>query len=112
MKRKGSLAGSQLLKTNVMQVRLLLLEYYKELYQSIGLYEDNKAKINAFVLMVARDGSVNRLPLVGDAEKLDEDLVLEEPSRKKLPKLSEKRENKSYPETKEGRGKTEDRTGM
>ena len=106
MKRKGSLAGSQLLKTNVMQVRLLLLEYYKELYQSIGLYEDNKAKINAFVLMVARDGSVNRLPLVGDAEKLDEDLVLEEPSRKKLPKLSEKRENKD-PET-EGRGKTKD----
>lgn len=41
------------MKTNVMQVRLLLLEYYKELYQSIGLYEDNKAKINAFVLMVA-----------------------------------------------------------
>lgn len=76
MKRKGSLVGTQMRKNNTMKVKFMLLEYYKDLYQSIGLYEDNKVKINAFVLAVARDGGVSKLSLVGNAEKLDEELIL------------------------------------
>ncbi len=62
VKRKGSLVASELKKTSAVYVRLLLLEEYRRLYQSIGLYEDNKVKINAFVLSIAKDGHVSKIP--------------------------------------------------
>ncbi len=90
MKRKGSLVGTQLRKNNTVKLKFMLLEYYKDLYQSIGLYEDNKVKINGFVLAVAKDGNVNRLPLVGNAEKLDEELVLPKKEKQKKEKPEKK----------------------
>ena len=86
MKRKGSLVGMQMKKNNTVKLKFMLLEYYKDLYQSIGLYEDNKVKINGFVLAVAKDGGVNRIPIVGNAERLDEELVIPKKEKTGRPK--------------------------
>ena len=72
VKRKGSLVASELKKTSAVKVRLLLLEEYRRLYQSMGLYEDNKVKINGFVLAIAKDGHVSRMPGNKLSGKLEE----------------------------------------
>lgn len=81
MKRKGSLVNTDWKKPAAMKFKFQLLEAYKELYQSIGLYEENKVRINAFVVAFAKDGGVNRNPLSKKHQKLDnEDYIEETPS--------------------------------
>lgn len=58
-KRRGSLANSEWKKPEALRLKFRLLEMYKGLYQELGLYEENKLKINAFVVSVAKDGAVN-----------------------------------------------------
>ena len=43
-------------------------------------------KINGFVLAVAKDGGVNRIPIVGNAERLDEELVIPKKEKTGRPK--------------------------
>ena len=68
MKRKGSLVSTDWKKANAVLLKFRLLKEYKELYQSIGLYEENELKINAFVLSVAKDGNV-AIPMRPEPEK-------------------------------------------
>ena len=53
MKRKGSLVSTDWKKANAVKLKLRLLKDYKELYQSMDLYEENKLKIKAFAVSMA-----------------------------------------------------------
>ena len=77
MKRKGSLVSTDWKKANAVKLRFHLLKEYKELYQSMDLYEENKLRINAFVLSIAKDGGV-AVPLSRRRLKLDEEDYIED----------------------------------
>lgn len=77
MKRKGSLVSTDWKKANAVLLKFRLLKEYKELYQSIGLYEENELKINAFVLYVAKDGGV-AVPMSRKRQKLDKEDYIED----------------------------------
>lgn len=72
MKRKGSLVSTDWKKASTVTLKFRLLKEYKELYQSMGLYEENELRINAFVVAFAKDGGVAR-PLSRRRQKLDEE---------------------------------------
>ncbi|MBP3925819.1 MAG: DNA-deoxyinosine glycosylase [Clostridium sp.] len=72
MKRKGSIVSTDWKKANAVLLKFHLLKEYKELYQSMGLYEENELKINAFVLAIARDGGV-AAPMSRRRKKLEEE---------------------------------------
>ena len=57
MKRKGSLVSTEAVSTEAVKVKFELLEKYKDLYQSMGLYEEHKLKINSYIVAVAKDGA-------------------------------------------------------
>ncbi len=75
VKRKGSIATTDWKKANTVTLKFKLLKYYRELYQSIGLYEENELRINAFVIAVAKDGGVAG-PISKRRKKLDEEAVI------------------------------------
>ncbi len=77
MKRKGSLASTDWKKASVVKFKFRLLEVYKDLYQSMGLYEENKMQINAFAVAFAKDGNVAGR-LSKKRIKLDEEDYIEE----------------------------------
>lgn len=78
MKRKGSLANTEWKKATTVTLRFRLLESYKDLYQSMGLYKENELRINSFVLSIARDGGV-AAPLSRRRQKLEpEEYIAEE----------------------------------
>lgn len=77
MKRKGSLASIGWKKANALLLRRHLLHAYRELYQSMDLYEENKLRINAFVVSFAKDGTV-AAPMSRRRQKLDEEVYIED----------------------------------
>lgn len=77
MKRKGSLVSTDWKKANAVLLRFQLLKVYKDLYQSMGLYEENKLRINAFVVAIAKDGSV-AAPMSRRRRKLDQEDYIED----------------------------------
>lgn len=77
MKRKGSLASTDWKKANAVLLKFRLLKVYKELYQSMGLYEENKLRINAFVVSIAKDGGI-AAPMSRRRKKLDEEDYIED----------------------------------
>lgn len=77
MKRKGSIVSTDWKKANAMLLKFQLLREYKELYQSMDLYEENKLRINAYVLAIAKDGNV-AAPMSRRRKKLDEEAYIED----------------------------------
>lgn len=65
---------------NTLKVRSMLLRDYRKLYQELGLYEENKAKINAFLIAVARDGHVSKNPISRNNKKLDKTMIIKAPT--------------------------------
>ena len=55
MKRKGSLVATESVSVDAVKLKFELLEKYKDLYQSMGLYDEHKLKINSYILAVAKD---------------------------------------------------------
>ncbi len=55
-KRKGSLLSTQTTLRNTLQTKLELFEYYKSLYKALDLYDENRWKIQLFLLSAAQDG--------------------------------------------------------
>ena len=53
MKRKGSLVSTESVSVDAVKVRLELLEKYKAFYQSMGLYEEHRLKINSYIVAIA-----------------------------------------------------------
>lgn len=77
MKRKGSLVSTESVSVDAVKVRLELLEKYKAFYQSMGLYEEHRLKINSYIVAIARDGGVGRMN--PERQKLDSrDVIPEE----------------------------------
>ena len=60
-KRKGSLVATEAVSADAVRVKFELLERYKALYQSMGLYEEHKLKINSYIVAIARDGGAGRM---------------------------------------------------
>lgn len=77
MKRKGSIVSSDWKKANAVLLKFQLLKEYKALYQSMNLYEENKLRINAYVLAIAKDGGV-AAPMSRRRKKLDEEDYIED----------------------------------
>lgn len=55
VKTKGSLVDTQINFRQTIRTKRILFEYYKDLYKSIDLYNENKLRIQMFYLAVARD---------------------------------------------------------
>lgn len=55
VKTKGSLVDTRVDLSNTVRTKRLLFEYYKDLYQSLELYEKNKLRIQTFYIEFARD---------------------------------------------------------
>lgn len=55
VKTKGSLVNTKTTPANVIKTKLTLYEYYKALYKSLDLYEDNKLRIQLFLIQAAAD---------------------------------------------------------
>lgn len=53
---KGLTAHVARAPISTMQTRQMLFEYYKELYQDLGLYEQNKFQIHKYLIADARNG--------------------------------------------------------
>ncbi len=77
MKRRGSLVATESVSADAMRLKFEFLEKYRELYQSMGLYEEHKLKINSYVVALAKDGFVGPL----GSEKLDPQDVIPEEER-------------------------------
>jgi glycosyltransferase involved in cell wall biosynthesis len=58
VKRSGSACESPLSYTKTFSMKYELLGYYRNLYKSINLYNDNKIKINTFLFAYAHDGGI------------------------------------------------------
>ena len=55
VKTKGSLVDSKIDLRETIRTKRILFGYYKELYQILDMYEENKLKIQSFYLEFARD---------------------------------------------------------
>ncbi|MEG2350567.1 MAG: glycosyltransferase family 2 protein, partial [Hungatella sp.] len=56
VKTKNSLVSKETTVKNMIQMKLFTFSYYKALYEQIDLYEENKVKVNRYLLAVAEDG--------------------------------------------------------
>lgn len=56
VKTKNSLVAKEATMKNTIQTKKFIFTYYKELYENIDLYEENKGKINRFLISIASDG--------------------------------------------------------
>lgn len=77
MKRKGSIVSTDWKKSYAVKLKFQLLKEYRELFQSMDLYEENKLQINAFVVSIAKDGNV-AAPMSRHRLKLDARDYIEE----------------------------------
>ena len=55
VKTKGSLVDTQINFQTTLQTKRILFDHYKELYQTIDLYEENKLRIKKFYFSFAHD---------------------------------------------------------
>lgn len=78
MKRKGSLVATESVSVDAVRLRFELLERYRDLYQSMGLYEEHKLKINSYIVSIAKDGAVGLNP---KRQRLDPEDVIPEAER-------------------------------
>jgi glycosyltransferase involved in cell wall biosynthesis len=58
VKRLGSVCESPMSYAKTLSMKYELLGYYRNLYKSINLYNDNKLKINTFLFAYAHDGGL------------------------------------------------------
>lgn len=62
VRREDSLVGSGITLRRTIQVKRTTFAYYKELYQAIDLYEEQKLGVYRYLLSAATDGSALSLP--------------------------------------------------
>ena len=66
-KRENSLVNSQATMRKTIETKIMTFSYYKELYQKLDLYNEQKAGIYRYLLSAATDGGVGPLSLkLGD----------------------------------------------
>lgn len=70
VKTKGSLVATQVNLRQTIRTKGILFDYYKDLYKSIDLYDENKLRIQMFYLAVARDTG-KRKKSINDTKSTD-----------------------------------------
>lgn len=91
VKTKGSLVATQVNLKQTVRTKRILFDYYKELYKSIDIYDENKLRIQMFYLAVARDPGKRKKSVrsTKNAEKIKKTSLPKnkssEKARKKLP---------------------------
>ncbi|WOO38813.1 glycosyltransferase [Anaerocolumna sp. AGMB13020] len=91
VKTKGSLVATQVNLKQTVRTKRILFDYYKDLYKSIDIYDENKLRIQMFYLAVARDPGKRKksVPSTKNAEKVKKTSLPKNKSsdkaRKKLP---------------------------
>lgn len=58
VKTKNSLISTEVTLKQTIKVKLLIFDYYKELYKSVEMYDDNKRRVQKFLISVAKDGGI------------------------------------------------------
>lgn len=58
VKRKDSLIATEVTLRQTIKMKLMIFDYYKELYKSVKLYDDNKRRVQKFLLSAAKDGGI------------------------------------------------------
>jgi hypothetical protein len=58
VKTKNSLISTEVTFKQTIKVKLLIFDYYKELYKSVELYDENKLRIQKFLISAAKDGGI------------------------------------------------------
>ena len=76
LKRRNSLVNTEMRSSNIYEVKRTVFHFYKAFYETIGLYEDYKGRVNMYMFSVAAD-SLFRLP-VGRIDKDDEEIIFKE----------------------------------
>ena len=76
VKRRDSLVNTELRSSNLYEMKREVFVHYRDFYESIGLYEAHRGKINSFMLAVTTD-SLFRLP-TGILAQNEEEVVLYE----------------------------------
>lgn len=61
-KRKGSLVTAQIGLRKTVEMKKQTFAYYKELYQSLDLYEERRLEVYSYLLAAATDGTTMTLP--------------------------------------------------
>ncbi len=91
VKTKGSLVSTQVNLKQTIRTKRILFDYYKDLYKSIDIYDENKLRIQMFYLAVARDPGKRKKSVrsTKNAEKVKKTSLPKNKSsdkvRKKLP---------------------------
>lgn len=68
-KRENSLVNSQASMRRTIAMKIQTFDSYKELYQKLDLYEEQKAKVYSYFLSAATDGAVSPLSPKVDMQK-------------------------------------------
>jgi len=85
VKRKGSLVSAIATLRNSIEMKRATFAYYKELYQALDLYDDQKSRVYRYLISAATDGGAGGpAELTGLAEKM----------RGELERLKEEREER------------------
>lgn len=62
IKREGSLVNSQATLRRTVETKRMTFAYYKNLYEGLDLYDENKARIYRYLISAATDGTALSLP--------------------------------------------------
>lgn len=65
-KRPGSLITSQATLRKVIRMKRDTFDYYKDLYQDLDLYDEQKARVYRYLISTATDGTTLTLPVLGE----------------------------------------------
>ncbi|MGN8967758.1 glycosyltransferase family 2 protein [Intestinimonas sp. HCP28S3_D6] len=68
-KRPGSLITSQATLRRVIRMKRDTFDYYKNLYQDLDLYDEQKARVYRYLISTATDGSTLTLPVLGEKSR-------------------------------------------
>ncbi len=82
VKREDSLVMSQSSLRRTIQMKLTTFAYYKDLYQTLDLYEERKGKVYRYLLSAATDSGSVGLP---EKPKFLEELMSQERGKKRPP---------------------------
>jgi len=75
LKRKDSLVNTQISFKSTVQMKKQIFEYYKDLYVTLDLYEENKWQVQLFLIAMATDGGKSYL---NEEERIQKEIELKQ----------------------------------
>ena len=86
-KRRNSLVTTEMFNGNIYEVKSTVFRFYQKFYETIGLYNNHKGRVNMYMLSVSTD-SLFRLP-VGHIDKEGEEVIFKEKLLEELHEITE-----------------------